>query len=75
MNSLLLGYFFHLFLRYDLGEAIRYRLPTHGCGAHKKFFDDPFLFCNRNFGQTELIRSAKPTRDIVLVCKQRLPKS
>ena len=32
-----------------------YRLPTHRCGAHRKFSHYPFLFQSRNFGQTYLI--------------------
>ena len=41
-------------LIFEIGS---YRLPSHKRGTHRKFFQDPFLFLDRNFGQTELIRS------------------
>ena len=41
---------------------VSYRLPTVIHGAQEKFFDDPFLFQNRNFPQTSFAEDAVKQR-------------
>ena len=59
--------FFRRLLRYSLRFC--YRLPTYRLSAHKNFFDDLFLFLNRNFGHsytivTDVQQSVKTLREL-----------